>query len=130
MQRIVSGTLRGRRLLSLPNSITGVRPSSSRVRSAIFDRLQHEVVGARVLDLFAGTGALAIEAISRGAAHATLVEQQPQLIRFLDQQLDALGIHAHARVIMGDARGVLGERGGRAAGRSAGATGRSAGATG
>jgi 16S rRNA (guanine966-N2)-methyltransferase len=90
------------------------------VRSAIFDRLQGEVVGARVLDLFAGTGALAIEAISRGAAHATLVEQQPPLIGFLTRQLDTLGIGARTRVIRGDARVVLGGRAGGAGGRSAG----------
>ena len=82
MQRVVSGSLGGRKLLSLPRSVTDVRPSSARVRSAIFDRLQHEVVGARVLDLFAGSGALSIEAISRGAARAVMVEQQRELARF------------------------------------------------
>jgi 16S rRNA (guanine966-N2)-methyltransferase len=86
------------------------------VRSAIFDRLQAEVVGARVLDLFAGTGALAIEALSRGAAHATLVEQQPALVSFLNRQLDGLGVGAKARVIRGDARRVLGESGSRGVG--------------
>jgi 16S rRNA (guanine966-N2)-methyltransferase len=103
MQRVVAGTLRGRRLLALPRSITGVRPSSSRVRGAIFDRLQTEVVDARVLDLFAGTGALAIEALSRGAARATLVEQQPALGKFLLQQLDELGLRERATVVTGDA---------------------------
>jgi 16S rRNA (guanine966-N2)-methyltransferase len=121
MQRVVAGTLRGRHLLPLPRSITGVRPSSSRVRGAIFDRLQHEVVGARVLDLFAGTGALAIEALSRGAAHATLVEQHPGLGSFLDRQLELLGLGDRTTVIRDDARrfltrGTLGlgaRRGGR-----------------
>lgn len=107
MQRVVAGTLRGRRLLPLPRSITGVRPSSSRVRSAIFDRVQAEVVGARVLDLFAGTGALAIEALSRGAASATLVEQQPALGKFLLRQLDQLGLRDRATVVNDDARRFL-----------------------
>ena len=107
MQRVVAGTLRGRRLLPLPSSITGVRPSSSRVRSAIFDRLQAEVVDARVLDLFAGTGALAIEALSRGAARATLVEQQRALSKFLLQQLEALGLRDRATVVSDDARRFL-----------------------
>jgi 16S rRNA (guanine966-N2)-methyltransferase len=107
MQRVVAGTLRGRRLLSLPRSITGVRPSSSRVRSAIFDRLQAEVVGARVLDLFAGSGALAIEALSRGAAHATLVEQHRALWPFLTRQLEVLEIADRANLVRGDARRFL-----------------------
>jgi 16S rRNA (guanine966-N2)-methyltransferase len=107
MQRVVSGTLRGRQLLPLPRSITGVRPSSSRVRSAIFDRLQAEVVDARVLDLFAGSGALAIEALSRGAAHATLVERNRDLWPFLSAQLDALGIASQATVVRADAQRFL-----------------------
>ena len=77
------------------------------MRSAIYDRLQAEVVGARVLDLFAGTGALAIEALSRGAAHATLIKQHPQLVRFLTQQLDSLDLRGSTRVIQGDAKRVL-----------------------
>jgi len=107
MQRVVAGSLRGRRLLDLPATISGVRPSSSRVRGAIFDRLQHEVGGARVLDLFAGSGALAIEALSRGAAHATLVELQQPLIRFLQRQIEALGVGERCTLIRDDARRVL-----------------------
>ncbi len=107
MQRVVSGSLGGRKLLSLPRSVTDVRPSSARVRSAIFDRLQHEVVGARVLDLFAGSGALSIEAISRGAARAVLVEQQRELARFLPGQIDALGLGGRCEVVHDDARRYL-----------------------
>ena len=107
MQRVVAGTLRGRKLLALPRSVTGVRPSSSRVRAAIFDRLQHETRGARVLDLFAGSGALAIEALSRGAAHATLVEQHRPLHAFLDRQLRVLGLAKRSTVVRGDARRFL-----------------------
>jgi 16S rRNA (guanine966-N2)-methyltransferase len=77
------------------------------VRSAIFDRLQAEVRGARVLDLFAGTGALAIEAISRGAASATLVEQQGDVAAFARTQVQALGLSERARVICSDARRFL-----------------------
>jgi 16S rRNA (guanine966-N2)-methyltransferase len=110
VQQVVAGSLRGRRLLPLPRAITGVRPSSSRVRSAIFDRLQAEVVGVRVLDLFAGTGALAIEALSRGAAHATLVDQHPALDRFLARQLDQLGLRDRATVVRDDAARFLTRR--------------------
>lgn len=107
MQRVVAGSLRGRKLLALPRSVTDVRPSSSRVRSAIFDRLQREVVGARVLDLFAGSGALAIEAISRGASHAVLVERQRELARFLAVQLDALSLRDRCDVVHADALDFL-----------------------
>lgn len=108
MQRVVAGTFRGRKLLSLPRSAADIRPSSARVRSAIFDRLQHEVVDARVLDLFAGSGALAIEAISRGAAHAVLVEQQRDLARFLAAQLDALSLRDRCELVHDDALRFLG----------------------
>lgn len=104
MQRVVAGSLRGRRLLALPRSASGVRPSSSRVRSAIFDRLQAEVVGARVLDLFAGSGALAVEALSRGATHATLVEIQASLHRFLARQIAVLDLGDRTRLVRADAR--------------------------
>ena len=73
MTRIVAGTVGGR-VLQVPRA--GTRPTSERVREALFSRLEHlDVVdGARVLDLYAGSGALGIEAASRGAAHVTLVE--------------------------------------------------------
>jgi 16S rRNA (guanine966-N2)-methyltransferase len=107
VQRVVAGSLGGRRLLALPERARDVRPSSSRVRSAIFDRLQREVRGARVLDLFAGSGALAIEALSRGAAHATLVELDPALVRFLRRQVEALGLADRVEIHAGDARAWL-----------------------
>jgi 16S rRNA (guanine966-N2)-methyltransferase len=92
MQRVGSGTLRGRVLRPLPQGVDGVRPTGSRVREAIFDRLQSEVRGAAVLDLFAGTGALAIEALSRGAARATLVDVQPRVVRHLQEQIRELSL--------------------------------------
>jgi 16S rRNA (guanine966-N2)-methyltransferase len=64
----------------------------------VFDRIQGEVVGARVLDLFAGSGALAIEALSRGAKEATLVERARPLARHLVRQLERLGLQERARV--------------------------------
>lgn len=107
MQQIIGGSLRGRRLLSLPKTITGVRPTSSRVRGAIFDRLQDEVQGACVLDLFAGTGATSIEALSRGARHATLVERMPAMQNFLQRQLEALKLEERSVLLRGDVRKVL-----------------------
>jgi 16S rRNA (guanine966-N2)-methyltransferase len=91
-RRIIAGHLGGRSMLPIPGQLTGVRPTSARVREAIFSRLQDEVEGARVLDLYAGTGALAIEAISRGARSATAVEANAKVARFLARQVDALGI--------------------------------------
>jgi 16S rRNA (guanine966-N2)-methyltransferase len=71
--RVISGELRGQRLVA-PRGWK-VRPTSDRVREAIFSALGDRVTGARVLDLYCGTGALAIEALSRGASHATLVDR-------------------------------------------------------
>lgn len=75
--RIVGGRWRGTRL-EVP-SVAGLRPTSDRVRETLFNWLQPALAGARVLDLFAGTGALGLEAVSRGAAHALLVERDAAL---------------------------------------------------
>ena len=107
MQRVGAGTLRGRVLRPLPPAIAGVRPTGSKVREAIFDRLHLGLPGAVVLDLFAGTGAMAIEAISRGAARATLVEQQPRVVKFLAEQIREFALGDRIRLCPGDARQVL-----------------------
>src|SRR5918998_6335794 len=98
--RVVAGTHGGRRLATPPGSAT--RPTSDRVREALFSILGAAVDGARVLDLFAGSGALGIEALSRGAAEATFVERAPAALRALRGNLAALGIEA--AVHAGDAR--------------------------
>jgi 16S rRNA (guanine966-N2)-methyltransferase len=104
--RIVGGALRGRRL---PVPDRDVRPTSERAREAIFDILGPRLVrGARVLDLYAGTGALGIEALSRGAASADFVEKDPGHARRLEQNLRSLGFGAEARVHDADLdRGAL-----------------------
>ena len=94
--RVVAGTLGGRRLRAVPGRDT--RPTSDRVREALFSIVGDRVVGARVLDLFAGTGALAIEALSRGAASAVLVEQAPQAVAVIRGNLEALGLERLASV--------------------------------
>lgn len=103
MQRIEAGALRGRKLLSLPSGVPGLRPTGARVRGAIFDRLQHAVVGARVLDLFAGSGALSIEALSRGADHSTMLEVSPRVVRHLRRQLEVLGLSERVQLLRKDA---------------------------
>jgi 16S rRNA (guanine966-N2)-methyltransferase len=82
------------------------RPTSDRVREALFSILGDRVAGARVLDLFAGSGALGIEALSRGAATATFVDSAPAAIRVVKANLAALG--AEADVQRADARRFLG----------------------
>jgi 16S rRNA (guanine966-N2)-methyltransferase len=99
MQRIEAGSLRGRKLLPLPAGVPGLRPTGARVRGAIFDCLQQAVVGARVLDLFGGSGALAIEALSRGAERCTLLEIDARVVRHLRRQLEALGVSERAHVV-------------------------------
>lgn len=74
------------------------RPTSDRVREALFSVLGDRVAGARVLDLFAGTGALAIEALSRGAASAVLVEQAPRAVAVIRSNLEALDLQRVATV--------------------------------
>lgn len=81
--RVVAGEWRGRRLKAPP----GVRPTADRVKEALFSILGDRVAGARVLDLFAGSGALGIEALSRGAAHGTFVEQDPAVLAVLRTNL-------------------------------------------
>lgn len=90
--RVIGGERRGRRLAA-PDT-PAVRPTSDRVREAIFDILFSlgGVEGLQVLDLFAGTGALGIEALSRGAATATFVERDPLALRFLAENLISVGL--------------------------------------
>jgi 16S rRNA (guanine966-N2)-methyltransferase len=90
--RVTGGELRGRRL-RVPRS--GVRPTTEKVREAIFSILG-DLPGARVLDLFCGTGALGIEALSRGAAAATLVDTKPGTAR---GNVESLGLGERARVV-------------------------------
>ena len=94
--RVVAGRFGGRSLVAPRGSST--RPTSDRVREALFSILGSELVeGARVLDLFAGSGALGIEALSRGAAQATFVESSSAAIAVLRRNLDALGVEGEVR---------------------------------
>src|SRR5947209_1627120 len=98
--RVIAGELGGRRLRSPRGEAT--RPTSERVREAVFSMLG-ELGGLRVLDLFAGSGALGIEALSRGAAAATFVERSPRALAALRANIDTLGLRDRARVLDGDA---------------------------
>jgi 16S rRNA (guanine966-N2)-methyltransferase len=94
--RIIAGEFKGRRLAAVRGRI---RPTSDKVREAIFSILGPAVMEATVLDLFAGTGALSLEALSRGAADAVLVEEHAAALSVLRQNLEALGIHERVRVL-------------------------------
>jgi 16S rRNA (guanine966-N2)-methyltransferase len=101
--RIIGGIWRGRRV-HFPD-MPSLRPTPDRVRETLFNWLQHSLDGTRCLDLFAGSGALGLEALSRGAAEVVFVEQFPAASRTLQQQLVLLGGEAKARVMeMGAAR--------------------------
>jgi 16S rRNA (guanine(966)-N(2))-methyltransferase RsmD len=90
--RVVAGAYGGRRLVAPDGSAT--RPTSDRVREALFSVLGTSVQNARVLDLFAGSGALGIEALSRGAANAVFVDRAPRAIAAVRANLTTLGIDA------------------------------------
>lgn len=98
--RIIGGSLRGRTLRY--SGDPAVRPMKDRVREAVFNLLGPSVAGKHAVDLFAGTGALGLEAISRGAAKATLIEQHYPTARLLQQNIAALGVQDRAEVVTGN----------------------------
>jgi 16S rRNA (guanine966-N2)-methyltransferase len=101
--RIIAGEWRGRRIPILDE--TAVRPTPDRVRETLFNWLQANIAGARVLDLYAGTGALGFESLSRGAAEAWFVEQDPRLVEALQTQAETFG--AKPRIVRQDAAALL-----------------------
>ena len=104
--RVVAGELRGRRIESPRSDAT--RPTTDKVREAVFNSLNSmgEIVGAVVVDLFAGTGALGIEALSRGAARCLFVEIDRDALVVLRRNVTALGLTERAQVTAGDANGA------------------------
>jgi len=96
--RVAGGEARGRRLKAPKN----IRPTQGMVKQAIFNMVGPRIEGADVLDLFAGSGALGIEALSRGAARVAFVDQQPRGLAILRQNLDALGFKERARLVKSD----------------------------
>ncbi|WP_149359116.1 16S rRNA (guanine(966)-N(2))-methyltransferase RsmD [Lolliginicoccus suaedae] len=106
MTRIIAGSVGGTRIAVPPR---GTRPTSDRVREALFSSLDArlDLVGMRVLDLYAGSGALGIEALSRGAEHATLVERDARAARIISSNLAATHLSAHADVVRGDVLATL-----------------------
>ena len=105
--RIIGGRFRGRTLAGPKPGIGSIRPTSDRLRESLFNVLAHAydgaIEGARVLDLFAGTGALAFEALSRGASFALLVDDGTEARGLIRENQMALGLAGHSRVFRRDA---------------------------
>lgn len=98
--RVIAGVARGRRLKMVPGE--GTRPITDRVKESLFNILGTHVVDAAVLDLFAGTGSVGIEALSRGAASAEFVESDRTAVGVIQDNLRATGLAAHGHVTRGD----------------------------
>ena len=110
--RIISGISRGRKLVTPRNQ--SLRPTSDRVKESIFNILQDDVEGRIVLDLFAGTGNLGIEALSRGAKSVVFVEKGRQALRLIQRNLTQLGLEGRSEILPKDvsrAIGILKQRG-------------------
>lgn len=104
--RVVAGRFRGR-ALQAPDDMS-IRPTSDRVRESVFNILTHGIEGfslngARVIDLFAGTGALGIEAVSRGAAYCLFVEEAPDARALIRKNVEAMGLTGETRIFRRDA---------------------------
>ncbi len=103
--RVISGSARGRKLLSLEGEAT--RPTTDRVKESMFNLCMDYVPSAAVLDLFAGSGALGIEALSRGANKCTFVENKSDALEFVRKNLENTRLSERARIYRGDAFSFL-----------------------
>lgn len=103
--RIISGSKRGKKLITLDGEHT--RPTTDRVKEALFDILQFGVEGRRVLDLFAGSGQIGLEAISRGAAYAVMVDSFRDSIKVIEKNVAATGFADRAKIVQSDFEGYL-----------------------
>ncbi len=103
--RVITGSARGRRLKELEGMET--RPTTDRVKEGMFSALQFDIEGRRVLDLFAGTGQLGIECLSRGAASAVFVDRRPDAVKLIRENLRATDLQERARVVAGDSMEFL-----------------------
>ncbi len=103
--RVIAGRAKGRRLRSVPGERT--RPITDRVKESLFNILGDEIIDGHFLDLFGGTGAVGIEALSRGAAHCTFVERDARAWHTIRENLQTTGLMTHATVVRGDAFAYL-----------------------
>jgi 16S rRNA (guanine966-N2)-methyltransferase len=103
--RVIAGSLKGRRLKA--PTWTGLRPTSDKLRETLFNVLAADIEGARVLDGYAGTGAVGIEALSRGAAHVTFVERDPRAASLVESNLAACAVEGGYTIQRGDVASVV-----------------------
>jgi len=103
--RVITGTARGRRLKELQGMDT--RPTTDKVKESIFSIIQFDIEGRRILDLFAGTGQLGIEALSRGAESATFVDCRRDAVKLIGENLKLCEMTEDARVVCGDSLSFL-----------------------
>ncbi|MBQ5568708.1 MAG: 16S rRNA (guanine(966)-N(2))-methyltransferase RsmD [Oscillospiraceae bacterium] len=103
--RVITGTARGRKL----REPTGrdIRPTTDMVKESVFNIIQFKTEGARVLDLFAGTGQLGIEALSRGAAECVFVDKSEEALKLVRENLKTTGLENKAHVVRGDSLSYL-----------------------
>jgi 16S rRNA (guanine(966)-N(2))-methyltransferase RsmD len=107
--KIIGGEARGRNLKTLPEDDLSVRPILGRIKKSLFDILRPRLIDARFLDLFAGTGAVGLEALSRGCAFVTFVEMSPRSIALIEANLALLGWQKRAAIHRADvSRGLAG----------------------
>ena len=103
--RVITGTARGRRLKELEGMET--RPTTDRVKESLFSILQFDIEGRKVLDLFAGTGQLGIECLSRGAVSAVFVDRRADAVKLIRENLKVTELADNARVVAGDSMEYL-----------------------
>ncbi|MBE6949155.1 MAG: 16S rRNA (guanine(966)-N(2))-methyltransferase RsmD [Ruminococcaceae bacterium] len=103
--RVISGSAKGRRLQEPADY--KVRPTTDKVKESIFNIIQFDIEGRKVLDLFAGSGQLGIEALSRGAAYCTFVDKAPDSLKLVRNNIKTTGFGDRAKVVAGDSIGYL-----------------------
>ncbi len=106
--RVITGSARGRKLITLEGN--DVRPTTDMVKEAMFSIIQFELEGSRILDLFGGCGQLSIEALSRGAGNAVIVDSSKKSIEVIKKNLEATGFTKNAVVVNSDAAAFLSRR--------------------
>lgn len=106
MMRVITGACRGRRLETLPGEDV-TRPTTESVKEAMFSMIQFEIEDKKVLDLFAGSAQLGIEALSRGARHCTFVENNRQAMKIAQDNISRCRLESQSKVVMSDALAFL-----------------------